>query len=76
MYVYLTGGVSSDSATLPVDQGVEPSQSSFFGKHHKGLSIKFNSRGGSRQVLRQLLRRSSYPYPEEDLRAAEGFCLL
>lgn len=67
--------MSSDSASTPVDQGMESSQSSFLSKHHKGLSIKFN-RGGSRQVLRQLLRRSSYPYPEEDLRAAEGWHIL
>ncbi|KAG8197196.1 hypothetical protein JTE90_011351 [Oedothorax gibbosus] len=65
-------GVSTDSSLPPLDAEAEASTFTNIGKHiHKGLSIRFSSRGGSRQVLRQLLRRSSYPYPEEDSSTAD-----
>ncbi|XP_054724860.1 protein unc-80 homolog [Uloborus diversus] len=63
--------LSTDTAIPTEDQGVNSGPFSNIGKHHKGLSIKFNSKGGSRQVLKQLLRRSSYPYPEDDSSTAE-----
>ncbi|XP_055936881.1 protein unc-80 homolog isoform X2 [Argiope bruennichi] len=66
------GGASTDSSLPPTEPEAEASTFTNIGKHiHKGLSIRFSSRGGSRQVLRQLLRRSSYPYPEDEASTAE-----
>ncbi|GIY67759.1 hypothetical protein CDAR_36052 [Caerostris darwini] len=66
------GGASTDSSLPPTEHEAEASTFTNISKHiHKGLSIRFNSRGGSKQVLRQLLRRSSYPYPEDEASAAE-----
>ncbi|GIY32002.1 protein unc-80 [Caerostris extrusa] len=65
-------GASTDSSLPPTEHEAEASTFTNISKHiHKGLSIRFNSRGGSKQVLRQLLRRSSYPYPEDEASAAE-----
>ncbi|KFM72578.1 Protein unc-80-like protein, partial [Stegodyphus mimosarum] len=64
-------GSSRGSPLSPETQEVVLSQP-IIGKHHKGLSIKFNPKGGSRQVLRHLLRRSSYPYPEDTNCSEEG----
>ncbi|XP_042902932.1 protein unc-80 homolog [Parasteatoda tepidariorum] len=68
----LIRGMSTDSSLHPQITEGETSTFTNIGKHiHKGLSIKFSSGSGSRQVLRQLLRRSSYPYPEDDSSTAE-----